>query len=126
MKIADGNLYIKFSKIHDHDNTNLTLDQYISDQIMASTGPIYGAIDAAVQRMSGQLSSAIGGISQFRNHGHHTDWQTIDLYPPIGPAVSFNAGDCYVTVYSSNSPSSTAKNEIKLSELFNVGGVSWS
>lgn len=126
MKIADGNLYIKFSKIHDPDNTSLTLDQYISDQIMASTGPIYGAIDAAVQRMAGQISSAIGGISQFRNHGHHTDWQTIDLYPPTGPAVSFNAGDCYVTVYSSNSPSSAAKNEIKLSELFNVGGVSWS
>lgn len=126
MKIADGNLYIKFSKIHDPDNTNLTLDQYISDQIMASTGPIYEAIDAAVQRMAGQISSAIGGISQFRNHGHYTDWQTIDLYPPVGSAQPFNAGDCYVTVYSSDTPGTAAKDEIKLSQLFNVGGVSWS
>ena len=89
MKIADGNLYIKFSKIHDPDNTDLTLDKYISDQIMASTGPIYEAIDAAVQRMAGQISSAIGGVSQFRDHGHNFGWK-VPSVPFHAPVIDLN------------------------------------
>ena len=126
MKVADGKLYIKFDNIYDPDNTTLSLSGYIAKAINDASNPIYQAIDTAIQNIAGQIEAAVGGISEFRNHGHDIDWQTVELDPPIGSAVSFNAENCYVTIYSNDTPSTAAKREIKLSELFNIGGVSWS
>lgn len=124
MKIANGNLYIKFDKIHDPDNTELSLDQYISDQILASTGPIYQAIDAAMQRMAGQISAAIGGVSQFRDHGHNFNWKSTSMPFPADGHADWPGDRIKVKV---KADATGAQEDWKfLHELFEIGGVSWS
>jgi hypothetical protein len=74
MKVADGKLYIKFDNIYDPDNTTLSLSGYIAKAINDASNPIYQAIDTAIQNIAGQIEAAVGGISEFRNHGHDIDW----------------------------------------------------
>lgn len=131
MKIADGSLFIKFENIRDPDDTSLTLSGYIARAIEDSSNPIYAAIDAAVSSMTGRIESAVGGISQFRNHGHYVEWKRpyVNISTPGGQAsVQEDAWNLDVKVmsYSTGSQVSGLENWVKLGDLFDIGGVSWS
>lgn len=125
---SDGNLFISFSSIVD-PNTHWKLDEYIANEINNSSGPIYEAIDNAVNSMKGEIEAAVGGIEGFHDHVHNIDWKrpSVKINTPGGAAtVEEYAADLKVKIQSYATTSETSgsdDNWVKLGDLFEIGGV---
>lgn len=124
---SNGNLFISFSSIVD-PNTHWKLDEYIANEINNSSGPIYEAIDGAVNNMRGEIEAAVGGIEGFHDHTHNIDWKRprVDISTPGGTVtVEEYAADLEVKVHSYATDSATGglDNWVKLKDLFEIGGV---
>lgn len=125
---SDGNLFISFSSIVD-PNTHWKLDEYIANEINNSSGPIYEAIDNAVNSMKGEIEDAVGGIEGFHDHVHNIDWKrpSVKINTPGGAAtVEEYAADLKVKIQSYATTSETSgsdDNWVKLGDLFEIGGV---
>lgn len=125
---SDGNLFISFSSIVD-PNTHWKLDEYIANEINNSSGPIYEAIDSAVNNMRGEIEAAVGGIEGFHDHVHNIDWKrpSVKINTPGGAAtVEEYAADLKVKIQSYATTSETSgsdDNWVKLGDLFEIGGV---
>lgn len=125
---SDGNLFISFSSIVD-PNTHWKLDEYIANEISNSSGPIYEAIDGAVNNMRGEIEAAVGGIEGFHDHVHNIDWKrpSVKINTPGGAAtVEEYAADLKVKIQSYATTSETSgsdDNWVKLGDLFEIGGV---
>ncbi len=125
---SDGNLFISFSSIVD-PNTHWKLDEYIANEINNSSGPIYEAIDGAVNSMRGEIEAAVGGIEGFHDHVHSIDWKrpSVHISTPGGTvSVQEYAADLEVRVHSYATDSSTSGLDdwVRLGDLFEIGGVS--
>lgn len=125
---SNGNLFISFSSIVD-PNTHWKLDEYIANEISNSSGPIYEAIDGAVNNMRGEIEAAVGGIEGFHDHVHNIDWKrpSVKINTPGGAAtVEEYAADLKVKIQSYATTSGTSgsdDNWVKLGDLFEIGGV---
>lgn len=125
---SNGNLFISFSSIVD-PNTHWKLDEYIANEINNSSGPIYEAIDNAVNSMRGEIEAAVGGIEGFHDHVHNIDWKRprVKINTPGGAAtVEEYAADLKVKIQSYATTSETSgsdDNWVKLGDLFEIGGV---
>lgn len=125
---SDGNLFISFSSIVD-PNTHWKLDEYIANEINNSSGPIYEAIDNAVNSVRGEIEDAVGGIEGFHDHVHNIDWKrpSVKINTPGGAAtVEEYAADLKVKIQSYATTSETSgsdDNWVKLGDLFEIGGV---
>lgn len=125
---SDGNLFISFGSIVD-PNTHWKLDEYIANEINNSSGPIYEAIDSAVNNMRGEIEAAVGGIEGFHDHVHNIDWKrpSVKINTPGGAAtVEEYAADLKVKIQSYATTSETSgsdDNWVKLGDLFEIGGV---
>lgn len=125
---SNGNLFISFSSIVD-PNTHWKLDEYIANEISNSSGPIYEAIDGAVNNMRGEIEAAVGGIEGFHDHVHNIDWKrpSVKINTPGGAAtVEEYAADLKVKIQSYATTSETSgsdDNWVKLGDLFEIGGV---
>lgn len=122
---SDGNLFISFSSIVD-PNTHWKLDEYIANEINNSSGPIYEAIDNAVNSMKGEIEAAVGGIEGFHDHVHNIDWRSVSMnIQPPSPAPqitrSCNAADIKILARADEQYASDTW--VTLGNLFEIGGV---
>lgn len=122
---SNGNLFISFSSIVD-PNTHWKLDEYIANEINNSSGPIYEAIDSAVNNMRGEIEAAVGGIEGFHDHVHNIDWHRVlmNIQPPSpAPQItrSYNAADIKILARADEQYASDTW--VTLGNLFEIGGI---
>lgn len=122
---SDGNLFISFGSIVD-PNTHWKLDEYIANEINNSSGPIYEAIDSAVNNMRGEIEAAVGGIEGFHDHVHGINWRSVSMnIQPPSPAPqitrSCNAADIKILARADEQYASDTW--VTLGNLFEIGGV---
>lgn len=122
---SDGNLFISFGSIVD-PNTHWKLDEYIANEINNSSGPIYEAIDSAVNNMRGEIEAAVGGIEGFHDHVHGINWNTVSMkiQPPApAPQTSRTCNAADIKILARADEQYASDTWVTLGDLFEIGGV---
>ena len=122
---SDGNLFISFGSIVDQ-NTHWKLDKYIANEINNSSGPIYEAIDSAVNNMRGEIEVAVGGIEGFHDHVHNINWHSVsmNIQPPSpAPQTSRTCNAADIKILARADEQYASDTWVTLGNLFEIGGV---